>query len=120
MDWDRFTFDYRLDFPEMTGFLIRIEGRREAAMSLLLPSEWKEQLDVLNRIRTIHGSTALEGNPLSESRVADFFAGKIGLDSEGRAFRQIQNADTAQNWVRTRFLPAALRCRWTTSSTCTN
>jgi len=107
MDWDRFTFDYRLDFPEMTGFLIRIEGRREAAMSLLLPSEWKEQLDVLNRIRTIHGSTALEGNPLSESRVADFITGKTGLDTEGRAFRQIQNADTAQNWVRTRFLPGS-------------
>lgn len=107
MNWNCFNFDYQLDFPDMMAFLIRIEGRKEAAMSLLLPSDWKEQLDVLNRIRTIHGSTALEGNPLSESNVADFLAGKIGLDSEGRAFRQIQNADTAQTWVRTRFLPGS-------------
>ena len=105
MNWDCFNFDYQLDFPEMMAFLIRIEGRKEAAMSLLLPSEWKEQLDVLNRIRTIHGSTALEGNPLSESNVADFLAGKIGPDSAERAFRQILNADTAQTWVRARFLP---------------
>ena len=105
VDWSRFTFDYRSQLPGMMSVLVRIEGRKEAAMSLLLPSEWKEQLDVLNRIRTVHGSTALEGNPLSESQIADFLGGKAGLDSEGREFRQIRNADTAQNWVRSRFGP---------------
>lgn len=105
MDCSRFGFDYRLELQEMMSFLVRIEGRREAAMSLLLPSDWKDQLDVLNRIRTIHGSTALEGNPLSESQVSDFLAGKAGLDAEGREFRQILNADDAQNWVRVRFGP---------------
>ena len=105
MDWSSFRFDYRLELPGMMSFLVRIEGRREAAMSLLLPSEWKDRLDMLNRIRTVHGSTALEGNPLSESRVADFLAGTAGLDAEGREFRQIRNADVAQDWVRTRFGP---------------
>ena len=105
MDWSSFDFDYRLELPGMMAFLVRIEGRREAAMSLLLPSEWKEQLDVLNRIRTVHGSTALEGNPLSESQIADFLAGRACLDSEGREFRQILNADAAQDWVRNRFGP---------------
>ena len=105
MDWSRFGFDYRLDLPGMMDFLVRIEGRREAAMSLLLPSDWKDQLDVLNRIRTVHGSTALEGNPLSEAQIADFLGGRAGLDSEGREFRQILNADVAQNWVRERFGP---------------
>lgn len=105
MDWSRFSFDYRLQLPGMMPVLVRIEGRKEAAMSLLLPSEWKEQLDVLNRIRTVHGSTALEGNPLSESQIAEFLGGKAGLDPDGREFRQILNADTAQNWVRERFGP---------------
>lgn len=105
MDWSRFGFDYRLQLPGMMSFLVRIEGRKEAAMSLLLPSEWKEKLDVLNRIRTVHGSTALEGNPLSESQIADFLGGKANLNAEGREFRQILNADTAQNWVRSRFGP---------------
>ncbi len=105
MNWSRFSFDFRLQLPGMMPVLVRIEGRKEAAMSLLLPSEWKEQLDVLNRIRTVHGSTALEGNPLSESQIAEFLGGKAGLDPEGREFRQILNADTAQNWVRERFGP---------------
>ncbi len=110
VDWSCFSFDYRLELPGMTPMLVRIEGRKEAAMSLLLPAKWKEQLDVLNRIRTIHGSTALEGNPLSESQIADFLDGREGLDPEGqeyrgREYRQIRNADTAQNWVRERFGP---------------
>ncbi len=105
MDWSQFSFDFRLRLPGMMPVLVRIEGRKEAAMSLLLPSEWKEQLDVLNRIRTVHGSTALEGNPLSEAQIAEFLGGKAGLDPEGREFRQILNADTAQNWVRERFGP---------------
>ena len=85
--------------------LIQIEGRKEAAMSLLLPSEWKERLDLLNRIRTIHGSTALEGNPLSETQVGRFLEGKAELDPLSRDMRQIQNADAAQEWVRARFGP---------------
>ena len=85
--------------------LIQIEGRKEAAMSLLLPSEWKERLDLLNRIRTIHGSTALEGNTLSETQIGRFLEGKAELDPMSRDMEQIQNADIAQEWVRSRFEP---------------
>lgn len=105
MDWSRFSFEYRFDLSGFLPLIIRIEGRKEAAMSLLLPSEWKEGLDLLNRIRTIHGSTALEGNILSETQVGQFLEGKIGLDPMSRDMRQIQNADAAQEWVRLRFGP---------------
>ncbi len=105
MDWSRFSFEYRLGSKGFMPLLIRIEGRKEAAMSLLLPSDWKERLDLLNRIRTIHGSTALEGNPLSETQIGQFLRGKTGLDPMSRAMRQIQNADAAQEWVRSRFGP---------------
>ena len=105
MDWAGFNFEYRFDLSGFLPLIIRIEGRKEAAMSLLLPSEWKEGLDLLNRIRTIHGSTALEGNTLSETQVGQFLEGKIGLDPMSRDMRQIQNADAAQEWVRLRFGP---------------
>ena len=105
MDWSRFSFQYLLDLKGFMRLLIRIEGRKEAAMSLLLPSEWKERLDLLNRIRTIHGSTALEGNPLSETQVGRFLEGKAKRDPMSRDMRQIQNADAAQEWVRARFGP---------------
>ena len=105
MDWSRFSFGYRLDLSDFLSLLIRIEGRKEAAMNLYLPSEWKDGLDLPGRVRTIHGSTALEGNPLSETQVGQFLEGKIGLDPMSRDMRQIQNADAAQEWVRRRFGP---------------
>ena len=130
MDWSRFSFDYRLDLPTMMAVLVRIEGRKEAAMSLLLPSDWKDQLDVLNRIRTVRGTTALEGNTISQKWIEEIlanmtdqppltlsgpglalvkgFEGKAAgkpLERENREIRQIQNANTAQNWVRERFGP---------------
>ena len=130
MDWSRFGFDYRLELPGIMSFLVGIEGRREAAMSLLLPSKWKQQLDVLNRIRTVRGTTALEGNTLSEDWIEQILANLSdqppmtlpgpglaldeairrkaahdALERENREIRQIQNADLAQNWVRTRFGP---------------
>lgn len=105
MDWSRFSFEYRLQDTDLKGILIQIEARKEAAMSLLLPAEWKQRLNLLNRIRTVHGSTALEGNPLSEAQVTSLLAGDNSLDAESKTARQIQNADTAQNWVRDRYSP---------------
>ena len=34
MDWSRFGFEYRLDLSDFLPLLIRIEGRKEAAMNL--------------------------------------------------------------------------------------
>lgn len=69
MEWRRFSFDYQLRLDALTPDLIRIEASREAALNLVLPPDWKTQLDRLNRVRAVHGTTALEGNPLSEAEV---------------------------------------------------
>ena len=102
MDWERFEFDYRLPIDDPRR-LITIEAYREAAFNLVLPPEWRDQLDRLNRVRAVYGTTALEGNPLSEEQVAESLDGG---DSEGRRTReqtQIRNAGNAQDWVRSRF-----------------
>ena len=70
MDWTRFDFGYRLEVTDTT-LLITIEAYRGAAYSLMLPAEWRDQLGRLNRVRAVHGTTALEGNPLSEQQVAE-------------------------------------------------
>src|SRR6266849_2803284 len=70
MNWERFTFQFRLEARDLTAELISIEAYKEAAMNLILPSDWREQLDKLNRVRAVHGTTALEGNPLSEAEVS--------------------------------------------------
>ena len=105
MDWQTFRFEYRLDGPGLAALLIEIEASRKAVENLLLPPDWRDQLDRLNRIRTIRGTTALEGNPLSEAQVRELLDRKTEADSTTRESRQIENADAAQNWVRERFGP---------------
>jgi len=106
--WDEFNFDYSLDFNSLYTDLISIEAFKQAALNLILPPEWRAQLDRLNRVRAVYGTTALEGNPLSEAEVSH----QIDLiDQEGsvpprkltREQLQIRNAAKAQSWVKKRF-----------------
>ena len=109
--WERFRFDYRLDNNMLWIPLVSIEAHRQAADNLVLAPEWRDQLDRLNRVRAVYGTTALEGNPLSEPEVshqidlADMDA--EGLPAAGLSKEQIQirNASRAQDWVKERFAP---------------
>jgi len=120
MDWDRFSHDYTLDMSGATmfGLLIQIEAYKEAAMNLVLPPEWRTQLDKLNRVRVVHGTTALEGNPLSESEVSrqmdmlDANGGAKSSEKISKEQAQIQNAGMAQEWVGRRFLPGSSPLRY--------
>jgi len=110
MRWERFIFDYEYNWEKLFDDLVSIEAYKEAALNLVLPPDWQEKLDRLNRIRAIHGTTALEGNPLSESEVShqmDVVEQK-GINGSTKATKeqlQIRNADIAQKWVRERFAP---------------
>lgn len=110
MDWALFSYEFRLSPMDVMRDLISIEAYKEAALNLVLPSDWREQLDRLNRIRAIHGTTALEGNPLSEAEVSqqiDLLRDSKDLAAQRatKEQRQIRNAGTAQDWVRLRFSP---------------
>ncbi len=109
MDWRQFRFEYRLDLQELFPALIRIEAYKEAARNLVFPAPWKAQLDRLNRVRAVHGTTAIEGNPLSEAEVRqqmDLLAsGSVSLQGQSREQRQVRNASMAQDWVREHFPP---------------
>jgi Fic family protein len=111
MDWKLFKFEYRLDWSGILfQNIVEIEAYKRAASNLVLPPQWRDQLDRLNRIRAVYGTTALEGNPLSESEVSDQLdalednAKKSPLKMT-KEQRQIRNSGIAQNWVRQRFTP---------------
>lgn len=110
MNWRKFSFEFRFDAAGLASDLILIEAYKEAATSLLLPPVWRNQLDRLNRVRAVYGTTVLEGNPLSEAEVSQQIdiAGNPEEAAKRKATReqqQIRNAGLAQNWVRTRFAP---------------
>ena len=75
----------------------------------MLPPDRKTQLDQLNRVRAVHGTTALEGNPLSEAEVRhqmDLLASEAAPPSgPSRDQQQVLNAGRAQDWIRQRFTP---------------
>lgn len=116
MDWQRFQFDYRLRLDDQRSELIRIEAYREAALNLVLPPDWREQLDQLNRVRAVHGTTALEGNPLSEAAVREQIGpvalSSAQLPSRSREEQQVRNASIAQDWVRQRFTPESRQLQY--------
>ena len=111
MDWERFAFEYQLNAQDLFRDLVSIEAYKEASLNLVFPQEWQNQLDRLNRVRAVHGTTAIEGNPLSEAEVAQQMERleQQDHDDEGRVPTkeqlQIRNAGVAQSWVRQRFLP---------------
>ena len=83
--------------------MITIDAYREAAFNLVLPADWRDQLGRLNRVRAVHGTTALEGNPLSEDQVAAALDDSDSERGRTREQAQIRNAGVAQDWVRSRF-----------------
>lgn len=109
MDWNRFTFEYELDWEGLFGDLVAIEAHKQASMNLVISPDWRDQLDRLNRVRAVHGTTALEGNPLSEAEVSH----QMSIEDQTNANAtkatkeqlQIRNAGKAQSWVRQRFHP---------------
>ena len=111
--WQEFRFDYRLDHSSLLDPLIKIEAHKLAADKLVLAQEWKTQLDRLNRVRAVYGTTALEGNPLSEPEVShqiDLADRDIDHSPSERLSKeqiQIWNASRAQDWVKKRFPPGA-------------
>ena len=111
--WEDFEFDYTLDSLDVFPDMVSIEGNKQAALNLILPPEWRSQLDRLNRIRAVHGTTALEGNPLSEAEVdrqIEIIEQEGDTADETKITKeqlQIRNSARAQEWVRKRFQPGS-------------
>ena len=112
MDWATFTFTYKLDMVGLFQDLVSIEAYKLSAQNLILPPDWRAQLDQLNRVRAVHGTTALEGNQLTEAEVSRQIAiieQPTGTDRQlaTRDQQQVRNAGLAQQWVQERFVPGS-------------
>src|SRR5574341_2167800 len=114
MDWEKFSFEYQLEVPPgIFQGLVAIEAQRIASTNLILAPDWQEQLDKLNRVRAVYGTTALEGNPLSEAEVSeqmeilDKRGGRGDAKKVSREQLQIRNSGIAQSWTKKRFEPGS-------------
>ena len=105
MDWNRFEFRFELSRP-FTEMLISIDGYRRAVERILIPNSWKTELNRLNRVRAIHGTTAIEGNRMSEEAVRALLESSGSNRDTDVSYSpdqlQVQNAGRAQDWIRER------------------
>jgi len=77
---------------------------------MILPHEWSRDLQNLHIVRSVHGTTAIEGNPLSESDVERQLLGASRNRRRDEVHRQTENAARAFRWVESEF-SAARRIR---------
>ncbi|MBL8798337.1 MAG: Fic family protein [Planctomycetia bacterium] len=76
---------------------------------LHLPPEWRQELQKLYIVRAVHGTTAIEGNPLSEQEVSRQLAKGRGQGIKDQVHRQTKNAADAFAWIEQHFAtPRAL------------
>ena len=69
-DWKSFSFRLDFDPNALKDELVRIEAYRLSLQQLILPQEWQADLQRLFIVRSVHGTTAIEGNPLTEEEVS--------------------------------------------------
>jgi len=103
--WDSFEFTVRVNQGELMQLLVEVEAYRRSIQQLPVPPDWAEELRRLNITRAVHGTTALEGNPLAEQQVElTIERADEGEDGDtNQAERQVVNAYRAHDWVRTTF-----------------
>ena len=84
MDWLQFEFDYLLDLQRLTPHLLAIEAHRQAALTRVLPPQWRES------------------SPEQD----------LTEPADEKLRTQIRNAAKARAWVNERFQPGIHRWHW--------
>lgn len=102
-DWRSFRFELRFAGDTLQADLINIEAYRLSLNRLLLPQQWRADLQKLFIVRAVHGTTAIEGNPLSEGDVSRQLAQQGQKGFQDQVHLQTQNAAEAFRWVEQNF-----------------
>ncbi len=98
----KFIFSRKCDSPEIDLLLMEATIHYATIADLPILPDLASQLDQELIRRSIHGTAAIEGNPLSEEQVGEVLSGEAGAELKGRAAREIRNLQAAYNRLRSR------------------
>lgn len=90
-----FLFSRKYDREKLAPLLIRAQTIHSSVASLPILPEWSSWLETDIIRRSIHGTAAIEGNPLAEERVGELLAQTTPRDLLERSEREILNLKTA-------------------------
>ena len=101
--WD-INFNYRFDITnEMLECLVKAEAHRIITARIPLPPRVAREVNTINIVRQIKGTTGLEGNPLTEQeieKIVDSVDNKTNIKGEKSVYDiEIQNAYEVQNFI---------------------
>lgn len=102
-DWRSFRFELRFDRDRLRDEIVNIEAYRLSLSKLILPQHWREDLQKLHIVRSVHGTTAIEGNPLTEDEVSKQLHEHRQRARMDQLHRQTRNAASAFRWVEQQF-----------------
>lgn len=74
------TFDPNIQWTDFAEAIVNIEAYKRSTMKLPLPPDFAAQLDRLNIVRQVKGTTGIEGNTLSKERIEEL----VEADTDGR------------------------------------
>ena len=101
--WDKFQFSLLFRSEAVRDELLNIEAYRLSLSKLHLPSDWRSDLQHLHIVRSVHGTTAIEGNPLTEDQIARQLSDPRRRRANDQVHRQIANAEAAFQWIEKQF-----------------
>lgn len=105
-NWDAFKFKLQYRSEEIHEDLIEIEAHRLSVNKLILPQAWIADLRRLHIVRFVHGTTAIEGNPLTEEQVARQLSDDTADRPPDQIYRQTENAQRVLSWIEKTFADA--------------
>lgn len=100
MKWD-IVFSPEINQEDFTAEIAEIKARVAAIRTLPLPPDVQKRIDSLNIIRAIKGTTGIEGNTLSEERVAEIINRPVsGHHKNDLETQEAENALRVREFIR--------------------
>lgn len=92
-----FSLPIDLTNPEIVNLLAEAKAMARVICGIPITPPQRDKINKLNILRAIRGTTALEGNPLSEDAVAKLISSKAKASTKDE--QEIINAREAQNYI---------------------
>ena len=99
MKWD-VVFEPQIDIGQLYLQLIELVSFVHGISAIPLPPRLRENLDTLNILRAIKGTTGLEGNTVSDERLAEILKEPTDQEYEDVEEQEIRNADNVLRFIR--------------------
>jgi Fic family protein len=93
-------FIIRIDQDRLAPSLMAIDALVESLRDLPLPPTARERIERLNIVRTVKGTTGLEGNQLSEEAVSELIDEKVDASGLTDDEREVHNAGMVMEYIK--------------------